>query len=309
MTDLCSAVFVLRPDKPLTPKRFLGRAAHKIFLLMLARVGDLTAQPSYRAMATELHDLNAAKPLTVSDLFPVDGARLWMRVTGLEPTLCAALMEAVRVLPNQRFEVDSRKPDEDAFDCVVEFAALSQHEWAIQTTYPDFVRQHWKPVRKFDLNFMTPTVIRSVGVYRPFPEPKLIFRLLYERFQKFEGLTLPFTPEIERLELFADYLVGVADYQLTCLNDMPTKRNVVAFYGNVTLEILRDNDAFQKRAHTRQTRDGDSSLLAAYEEIARQHHQYTCLINTLAAFAFYSGVGSYTAQGMGMVRQEKVSQR
>lgn len=50
------------------------------------------------------------------------------------------------------------------------------------------------------------------------------------------------------------------------------------------------------------------SLLAAYEDITRQHQQYTCLINTLAVFAFYSGV-SYTAQGMGMVRQENVSHR
>jgi len=27
-----------------------------------------------------------------------------------------------------------------------------------------------------------------------------------------------------------------------------------------------------------------------------------CLLHTLAAFAFYSGLGSYTGQGMGMVR-------
>lgn len=290
--DLTSAVFVLRPPKAFAGEKFLGRAAHKLFLLMLARAGELSGQ-DYAALADELHDLDAALPFTVSDLFTDNATHFWMRVTGLDARIGAALDVMARVLPG-RAEVDGWN---------VEFGLLSRHDWAAQTTCEDFVRDHWKyPARqRLTLEFITPTAIKSVGVSRPFPDPALVFRLLYERLLKLDGLRLPFMPEVAALETFAQYYVEIADYEIHCI-EVEMKGPTKAFCGAVTYRVLETNDAFEKRARTRRDKYGDGSLIAAWEDIHRNHGQYGRLLNLLAHFAFYSGVGSKTGQGMGMAR-------
>lgn len=42
--DLTFAVFVLRPPKALGGEKRVGRAAHKLFLLMLATAGELSGR-------------------------------------------------------------------------------------------------------------------------------------------------------------------------------------------------------------------------------------------------------------------------
>jgi CRISPR/Cas system endoribonuclease Cas6 (RAMP superfamily) len=128
-----------------------------------------------------------------------------------------------------------------------------------------------------------------------------VFRLLYERLLMLDGLHLPFAPEVATLETFAQYYVEMADYDLNCVEVM-MKRPTKAFCGAVTYHVLETNDAFEKRARTRRDQHGDGSLIAAWEDIHRNHGQYGRLVNLLAHFAFYSGVGSKTGQGMGMVR-------
>lgn len=131
--DLTSAVFVLRPPKAFGGEKFLGRAAHKLFLLMLAKAGELSGQ-DYAALAAELHGLDAALPFTVSDLFTDNATHFWVRVTGLDARIGAALDVMAQVLPG-RAEVDGWN---------VEFGLLTQHDWTAQTSYEDFVRDHWK---------------------------------------------------------------------------------------------------------------------------------------------------------------------
>lgn len=136
---------------------------------------------------------------------------------------------------------------------------------------------------------------------RPFPDPVLVFRLLYERLLKLDGLHLPFTPEVAYLETFAQYYVEIADYEIHCV-EVEMKGPTKAFCGAVTYHVLETNDAFEKRARMRRDKQGDGSLIAAWEDIRQHHGQYARLLNLLAHFAFYSGVGSKTGQGLGMVR-------
>ena len=96
--DLCSAVFILRPQRMLpTQHRFLGRMAQRLFLLMLNHAG-------YEALVVKLHGLNTPLPYTVSDLFMNGGQHTWMRVTGLSAELCHAIQHLVERLPSQTLE-------------------------------------------------------------------------------------------------------------------------------------------------------------------------------------------------------------
>lgn len=298
--DLCSAVFVLRPQRMFPAEyRFLGRMAQKVFLLMLNQTG-------YKALADELHELNGVLPFTVSDLFMNGSQHYWMRVTGLKAEVCHAIQHLVERLPGQMLEVPPRdSADEVAWMVGVEAAVMSQHEWAGNATYTRFVQQAWrKPApNRLTLDFITPTALKSVGVYRPFPQPTLVFRLLYERWLKVNTVPLPFQPEVTYLESFTDYLIEVADYEIACASTPQKRGQTTTFYGWITYHLLFGNDDFRKRAETQQKKHGDTSLLLIYEDIRKQREQYAALVHFLAMFAFYSGLGSYTGQGMGMVRK------
>ncbi len=298
MTDLCSAVFVLELPRPFGIDKFMGRAAHKLFLLMLAQGGSLVGQGTQFAdWASALHNLDATMPFTVSNLFQTDERHAWMRITALEPELSTALELLTSVLPN-RAEVDG---------WAVRFGLTTRHEWAGQTSYEAFISQNWlHPAHeRVRLEFLTPAVIKSVGVYRPFPHPSLVFKLLYERTLKVTGLELPFRPPVENVEAFAEYMIEIVDYDLACTH-VGMKHPTIGFCGTAHYQFLRENDAFEKRARTRRDRDGDTSLTVLYDELMAHYEQYKRLINLLAAVLFYSGLGSGTGQGLGMGRQVDV---
>ena len=299
VTELCSVVFVLRPAAMFPMhKKFMGRAAHRLFLVMLNHAG-------FPELAQKLHDLNGALPFTLSEFFPHSDHHIWMRVTGLTPELCLALEQVATSLPGREIELPAREnTDEAVWSVRVEAALLSHHEWASRATYATFIHDAWRtpPEKRIMLEFVSPTAIKSVGVYRPFPEPALVFRLLYERLLKLGALTLPFQPEVATLEAFAESLLEVRGYQIESMMTAHKGSQIPTFYGQVTYQVLGHNSDFQKRAETRAAKQGDVGLLAAYHDHGAHRAQYLCLLHTLAAFAFYSGLGSYTGQGMGMVR-------
>lgn len=298
--ELCSAVVVLRPERMFpAEQRFLGRMAQRLFLLMLGQVGA-------GDMAAALHSANERHPFTVSDLFQNGPQHYWMRVTGLTPALCQTIQHMAAALPGQVLAIPPRESvDESAWRARIETVVTSQHEWAAQSTYAALVERAWRSPRtaQVTLDFITPTVIKSVGVHHVFPEPALVFRLLYERMLKLDAFALPFQPEILHLETFAQYFVEVRDHEIACAR-VPVKRSqATAFYGPVTYQVLSGNEDFYKRALNRQSKHGESGLMLIYQDIQRQRQGYQALVHLLADFAFYSGLGSFTAQGMGMVRR------
>jgi len=280
---LCSAVFVLRPERMFpADQRFWGRMVQRLFLLMLGQVGAAD-------VAEALHTANERHPFTVSDLFHNGQQHYWMRVTGLTPPLCQVIRHTVEALRGQVLEVPPRdSADESAWRVRVDAALLTQHEWAGVSTYAGLVDAAWhgsRP-RALMLDFMTPTVIKSVGIQRVFPEPSLVFRLLYERLLRLEAFRLPFQPEVTFLETFAEYFLEVHDHEIACAR-VPLKRgHATAFYGSVTYQMLAANDDFMRRAHTRESKHGDASLLRIAADIQRNRQAYSALVHLLADFAF-----------------------
>lgn len=223
-------------------------------------------------LADELHKPDAALPFTVSDLFTDNATHFWMRVTGFDARIGAALEIMAHVLPG-RSAVDGWNGD---------FALLMQHDWTATTTYEAFVRDHWKlpDKHRLALEFITPTALKSVGVSRPFPDPALVFRLLYERLLKLDGLHLPFAPEVATLETFAHYYVEIAGYEINYV-EVEMKGLTKAFCGAVGYHVVESNDAFEKRAQTWRDKHADASLIAVWDDIRQHHGQYARLLNRI----------------------------
>lgn len=309
--DLCSAVFKLSSERWLSNDRIMGQAAQKIFLAMLSHMKLLTENEWFDNLAKEIHPEpgnpppRGPLPYTVSDLAPPNGPHLWIRVTGLEPRLCDALAAMVDKLPGREVDIPSRPhTNEKVWTVRVQSGMLSGQTWTGQTSYEDFVEENWKrpPAGWLRLEFMKPVVIESWGIYRPFPEPTTVFRLLYERIQKIEGVQLPFAPETDQLEAFVFYLIGTADYHIQRV-EVELERKVIGFSGWVVYKIFSKNKSLVSAARYWREQHGEVGLTTVVDDLMNNYDAYARLVNLLAAFAFYSGLGGYTAKGMGMVRK------
>lgn len=275
---LVSAVFVLQYAKRFrTRDPYLGRAAHKITLGFIEQVSiDL---------ATELHNLNDRMPLTVSNLFQSDDDFHWMRVTGLREDVVTALAELTRL-------------DNLNYDGWRVYHALTHlHDWSGETTVPDLLEHGWHDKPAIKLHFNTPTTIKSKGIYRPLPLPEWIFKSLYERWQSLiipEGIAIPYTPARDVLETFLNYAISIRDYRIRA-HHIPMKHSAIqAFSGTVRYHIEKPSRALKRAAQ----RDDPHAA-----ETLTHYTELTCWLNLLTDFGFYSGIGSKTAQGLGMMRR------
>jgi CRISPR/Cas system endoribonuclease Cas6 (RAMP superfamily) len=297
--DLCSTVFIIRPYSHFTPQQFLGRMAHKLFLSMLDHIG-------LEALANSLHDQAERLPYSVSDLFPNGSQHFWMRVSGLTPSISAVIQTKLAAITGQMVTVAARKETEEAaWECFIEAVLPSQHEWARNQTYSELIRSECRAPRQrqLRLEFVTPTAIKSVGLYRPFPVPNWIFRPLYERLQRLEGVKLPLEPKPAYLEAYAEHFLRMQTYNLRCVTGLPMKdKAMTAFQGWIEYQVQTTNEDFGKSALKAGRLYRDEPLAEIYEHLQQHHDQYAALVHLLAQFAYYSGVGKYTGQGMGMVQ-------
>jgi len=298
-TDLSSTVFIIRPHTHFTPQQFLGRMAHKLFLSMLDQVG-------LKPLANSLHEQAERLPYSVSDLFSNGSQHFWLRVSGLTPKMSGVIQNNLAALSGQTVTVEVRdRVDEAPWECSIEAVIPSQHEWSRSQTYQEFVQTAWRTPRRqqFRLEFITPTAIKSVGMYRPFPLPNWVFRPLYDRLLRLEDIVLPFKPKASYLEAYAEHFLQMQAYNIRCVTGLPMKdETLAAFQGWIKYRVLSANEDFGKSAQKAGRMYRDESLAAVYADIQEHHDQYAALVYLLSQFAFYSGVGKYTGQGMGMVQ-------
>lgn len=148
----------------------------------------------------------------------------------------------------------------------------SGHLWAGQTTYAclanhDLLEQ--KPHRfTLRLLFASPTTFRSSGRNIPLPLPGLVFGSLVERWNAFSSVTIP--AEVRR---YAEECLSVARHTI--------RTRLVEVAGGKQVGFV-----------------GSCSYIAT-----NQDPYWWRLINLLADFAFYSGVGAKTTMGMGQCKR------
>ena len=265
MNDLLSLMLTLRPQESGPGSPYWGLAAHRA-LLDLVRQAD-------PALATTVHDGPGLKPFTVSTLIgysPRSGLSheqtYSLRFTALAGPVAAALQTAVKV--GERLELDRH-----LFQIEAAGTEEAGHSWANATTY-EALSAPWllgrvPPEPRFKFQFASPTTFKSQKKHVPVPLPALVFGSLLEKWNAFAPVALP--PEARR---FAEECLALARYSL--------------------------------RTHMANAKEGGlrtGAVGVAYYTAINHDRYWLSLMNLLADFAFYAGVGAGTTMGLGRCRR------
>ncbi len=272
---LLSLVLTLRPlpidqaDRPMP--RWWGRASHALLMKTIA-----AADPQ---LADRLHDENGLKPFSASNLLgrfkhwqPDPQQTYALRFTALNERLAGILIEAAAasgpLTVGAQIELDFLR-------FKVEAAALSpeQHPWACSTTYQDLFSGHLlpsnPPSRRVSLHLAGPTAFHTAGRTQPLPLPELVFGSLLERWNSFAPVAFP-----EELRRYAAECLHLSRFRLRSLG-VPLKEGGlrVGSAGEVTYTT------------------------------SNYDRYWMSLVNALADFAQFSGVGAGVSFGLGQCRR------
>jgi CRISPR-associated endoribonuclease Cas6 len=267
---LTSIILTLTSEQDGVLPAHLGRAHYAETLKVLGQVDA--------ALATEIHEINGPKPLTCSGLWGATGRSdnvtvragesYQVRVTGLTPPVSQALHRALFETPPPRWELH-RHP----FRLSEVICDANHHPWSGSTTYEELAAGQLlgsaQSTRHVTLKFASPTAFKSAGMTIPVPMPNLVFGSLVERWNSFSPVTL--SPDMRR---FGEEMVAISRYRL---------ESRVLEQKNGALRIGAVGQA------TYTALGGDRYWLS--------------VLQMLADFARYSGVGVQTATGMGQVRR------
>lgn len=261
-------IWTIRPRAAARVPANLSRAAHAA-ILRLVDAADAE-------LAARVHDDEGPKPLTVSNILGLNprgrealvrpDLDYGLRVTLLNPALeaLAAAWHAAAVSP---LDLDGL-----LWDVTAVTADPAAHPWAGYASYEDLaapalLRAAGSPAR-WTFEFAAPVTFRQRGLNQPLPTADLTFGSLLDKWNAFAPLALP-----EEVRRFAAECIAVSRFDLASRAE-PTKGGVpqVGAVGQVT-----------------------------YVAVHRDRYWLAC-IDTLARFAFYSGVGAGAARGFGRAR-------
>jgi CRISPR-associated endoribonuclease Cas6 len=301
--SLLSLVLTLRPVHPLADPPFMGRASHALLLNAVQ-----WADP---ALAEQIHAGSEMRPFTASDVIGVSRQvglspdRTYpLRFTALTAPVAAALLKAARppsgsprqinsdltggetgpLSPGSTIELGPAAFRIEGVDAGP-LAGLNQqsainnqqshHPWAATTSYEE-LSAPWllgrvTPPRLVTLEFVSPTTFKSEGRHVPVPLPHLVFGSLLERWNAFAPVAFP--PELRR---YATECLALSSYQLR-------SRGVLMKEGGLRMGAV---------GHARYV----STNVDRY---------WMSLINLLADFAIFAGLGVGTGMGLGQCRRAK----
>lgn len=291
---ILSIVLPLTSAEDTTLPHHLGRAN---YAALLAEISKLDA-----ALAQQIHDSDGPKPITCSGLLDATtdregthikaGQRTFLRIT----TLTDATSQAIRTLfnitlPHPQSPIPNRQspiPNPPSPNLPTTWTLLDHpfeigqpvcdpaaDPWTGHTTYESLAAQQLtqgdRPNRKVSVTFGSPTSFKSKGMHLPVPLPSLFFGSLVERWNHFSPVTL--SPEMRR---FGEEMVALSNYKLqTRPVIQKSGAPLIGAVGRATFTAL----------------GGDRYWLS--------------VMQMLADFALYSGVGVKTTTGMGQVRRTR----
>jgi CRISPR-associated endoribonuclease Cas6 len=266
---LISIVLTLVSETHATLPHFLGRANYAATLAALGR--------SSPALAAAIHDGEGPKPLTCSSLLDVtprrDGQPVYagrpvaVRVTGLAADVGRALEDALLGATPAAWELDGHPFAVQGATC-----DPAIHPWAGRTSFEALAAASLGAQgaeRSVTLEFAAPVSFKSGGVNVPVPLPGLLFGSLVERWNAFSPVAL--SPEMRR---FGEEMVALSRYKLES-RSVDQKNGALRIGGVGT---------------------------ATYRALGSDRY-WLGVMQMLAAFALYGGVGVQTATGMGQARR------
>jgi CRISPR-associated endoribonuclease Cas6 len=262
----------------------LGRPAQAWFLSQVMRKDP--------QLAKTLHDDNGVKPFTVSTLLNrhghpykagdwlEDGQECWLRVTTVgEEVSDVFLAHVLKKLPKTLtlYKMDFR----------IDGYTLNprEHPWAGQASFAEIAQdsKYLKVPRELRMEFVSPTAFRTNGNDIAVPIPGQIFRSLW---QKWNAVC----PESMQLDdLWPDFAADcILVNELTAINTVHwefaegTRGAATGFTGTVGFSLLPKTKV--------------SSKWQPYWDGA------DVVMQSLARFSFYCGVGHHSTIGMGQAR-------
>lgn len=290
--ELAAIVLSLRATHALEIRERMGRASQQLALKIM--------QQHSAALSAAVHDSNTVKPFTASALLWADstqrvrgtvhaGERAWVRITGLNREIVAALNNYAAHPPGHE-EIDNR-----AWEVEEVASTTAQHRWAGHEDYRDVIDTYWGGPRpeRVTFDFASPTTFHSKGLDVPLPLPIFVFRSLIERWNAFAAEPLP-----AHLLDFVEQFVAVTKYETqTAMLGGKSGSKHTGFIGTVGFSILANNPGL--KAH--------DPVLA--DTLFEHRDLFSRLVAALGQFAFYSGVGRQTTTGMGMCSVPPISPR
>lgn len=281
---LLSTIIIITPTSSSPILGALGRPAQAWFLNQIMR-----KRPR---LAASLHDDAGVKPFTVSTLLDrhghphkagdwlKEGQECWLRVTTIGEELSDVfLVNVLKKLPKTLtlYKMDFR----------IDGYTLNprEHSWAGQTTFAEIAQdsQYSKAPRDVRMEFVSPIAFRTNGNDIAIPAPQQVFRSLW---QKWNALCLESMQLDDRWPDFAADCILVNE--LTAVNTVHwefaegTRGAATGFTGTVGFTLLPKTKIPKK--------------WVPYWDGA------DVVMQSLARFAFYSGVGHHSTIGMGQAR-------
>ncbi len=281
---LLSVAFSLTSIKSVPVLGSLGRPAQAWLLSQV-----MHAHPR---LAATLHDEDGVKPFTVSTLLDrhghphkagdwlKEGQVCWLRITTISEELSAVFLNKVlKKLPNtlSLYKMDFRI---DGYTL-----NSSEYSWAGQTTFADIAQDNRlvKATRDVRMEFVSPTAFRTNGNDIPIPVPQHIFRSLWQKW----NATCPEAMQVD--DLWPNFAADcILVNELTAVNTVRwefaegTRGAANGFTGSVGFFLLPKAKVSEK---WQPYWDGADAVL-----------------QSLASFAFYCGVGYHATVGMGQSR-------
>lgn len=262
----------------------LGRPAQAWFLQQVMRVDPL--------LANSLHDESGLKPYTVSTLLDGKGRPLvsgswikpgqecWLRITTIDSTL-ASLLER-KILPHLPQRLTLYKMD-FRVDGIARTRA--EHPWAGRSSFVEIAQDvalaNSEHAVRFE--FASPTAFRNNGLDVSIPIPGQVFRSLSAKWNAFcpEAMCLQDTwPTFAENCIFVDELTAINTIHWEFAEG--TRGNATGFTGTVGFKLPSQKKLHQKWQNTY---GGAAAVMQA-----------------LAQFAFFAGVGHHATIGMGQAR-------
>ncbi len=271
MPDLLALTLTLKPlpGAAGTPApRWWGRAIHALWLDVIAQM-----EP---ALAQAIHDGSELRPYTLSSLmgrFPngrIAGEEPYrLRITTLTSEMSDLLVRAVSMGPL----VPGGPPvNLDYHGFRITAVDDGEGPWTGQADYAvlaaDALARKHRPSRRLPLLFSSPTSFRSRKRFVPVPLPELVFGSLLKRWNAFAPVAFP-----EEAKRYAEACLAIARYELrTRTVPMKAGGKRPGAVGRVTYSTLN------------------------YDRY------WMGVMETLAAFARFAGVGAGVTLGMGQCR-------
>lgn len=274
--SLLSLVLTLRPCAEASLPAALGRAAHAALLRVIAE-SDI-------GLAQRLHDESMRRAFTCSSLFgsrPAGRVSPDMAYTLRYTALTAEVVEALERAFGQYPTITAPHTPHPAIELDgVLFAveALTSdptlHPWAARTTY-EALAGPWllgrqTPNARITLQLASPTAFKSRGRVQLLPLPELVFGSLLDKWNAFAPVALP-----EETRRFAAECLIASRFDL--------RTHAFPFKSEGTVKL------------------GAEGTITF---VALNHDRYRLsLINLLADFALFAGLGISTSLGMGQAKR------